>query len=387
MHKKFKDIIYYFTQVHNSFPSKIANNIQVLNMCKGFENNGQKVILVNALCRENYFRSFRIKNLVGEMFGISIKSEFSWIKFYYPFPWFKQLIYAFYVLIFVIKNKVTLSYTRSDLIMILLLSANKNSVFEAHQANRKVCLRMMSRLIKLKKNIKNIKIIVISYELKKEFLKIGFPEEIIQVEHDAVDLERFNISYNRNQLRRKLELPIDKRIITYSGSLQAGRGIEIILDCASMLSNYLFLIIGGRTSEEIEYYKSISKNKKNIIFLGFVYQELIVKYLSASNILLMPHTENCDIIKYTSPMKMFEYMASKTPIISSDFPVFREILNEQNALLIFPSDSGLLSNAINKIITNKSYAKSLSNQAYKDVQNYTWEKRAARISKFILNNG
>jgi len=224
---------------------------------------------------------------------------------------------------------------------------------------------------------------VITNELKKRFIEMGIPPKTILVEPDAVDLDRFNISYDMSQLRSELRLPIKKHIITYAGSLQYGRGIEVIIECAKKMENIMLIIIGGKSEKVLSRYRNITNKINNIIFRGFVNQELIVKYLSASDILLMPHTEQCDIIKYTSPMKMFEYMASKKPIISSDLPVIREILNEKNALLISPSDSKAMGKAISNILSNKDYAKSLVSQAYKDVQNHTWIKRARRINRFM----
>ena len=119
------------------------------------------------------------------------------------------------------------------------------------------------------------------------------------------------------------------------------------------MENIIFIIIGGKTEEVSSRYRNITNKINNIIFRGFVNQELIVKYLSASDILLMPHTEQCDIIKYTSPMKMFEYMASKKPIISSNLPVIREMLNEKNGT--FPVKFGTLFTLLYVLFRHEKY--------------------------------
>ena len=45
-----------------------------------------------------------------------------------------------------------------------------------------------------------------------------------------------------------------------------------------------------------------------------------------------------NIAEVSSPMKMFEYMASGRVILTSDIPVLREVLNENNAVFYIPED-------------------------------------------------
>jgi len=64
-------------------------------------------------------------------------------------------------------------------------------------------------------------------------------------------------------------------------------------------------------------------------------------------------------------------------------PVIREILNENNAVFVEPDNAESLMQGIKKVLTNKELADKLKTQAYQDVQNYTWQKRAEKILKFI----
>jgi glycosyltransferase involved in cell wall biosynthesis len=82
---------------------------------------------------------------------------------------------------------------------------------------------------------------------------------------------------------------------------------------------------------------------------------------------------------YMSPMKMFEYMASQRAIISSDLPVLREVLNETNARLCPPDDVEAWIVAIRELISAPQVAAQLSQRAYQDVQEHTWQKRVQRI--------
>ena len=123
------------------------------------------------------------------------------------------------------------------------------------------------------------------------------------------------------------------------------------------------------------------------MILGYKPYSEIPYYLKAADILLLPNSGKTEISKsWTSPMKMFEYMASKRPIIASNLPSIREILNEDNAILINPDDSKDLSKRINMALKNQSFSDKISIQAYQDVQKYSWFKRSKKIINFLNND-
>jgi glycosyltransferase involved in cell wall biosynthesis len=86
-----------------------------------------------------------------------------------------------------------------------------------------------------------------------------------------------------------------------------------------------------------------------------------------------------DIGAYTSPLKMFEYMAHAKPIIASNLPVIREILNEENSLLVGCDDFEAWARAIRQL-SSPELRGQLGKRAYRDFeQRYTWSARAASV--------
>jgi glycosyltransferase involved in cell wall biosynthesis len=77
-------------------------------------------------------------------------------------------------------------------------------------------------------------------------------------------------------------------------------------------------------------------------------------------------------------MKMFEYMACKRAIISSDLPVIREGLNSSNAMLCPPEDVDAWSQAFGSLINDEERRNTLAGQAWCDIQQYTWLERARK---------
>ena len=82
--------------------------------------------------------------------------------------------------------------------------------------------------------------------------------------------------------------------------------------------------------------------------------------------------------QFMSPLKIFEYMSHKKPIIASDLSVIREILNEKNSILVEYNNIELWVNSINKL---KDYdlRKKIAKNAFNDFKNYTWKRRASMV--------
>ena len=76
-------------------------------------------------------------------------------------------------------------------------------------------------------------------------------------------------------------------------------------------------------------------------------------------------------------------MASGRPIIASDLPALREVLNDKNALFFKPDDASGLARAVKMIKSSQMLGYHLSQQALADVKEYTWTNRAKKILEFI----
>ena len=83
---------------------------------------------------------------------------------------------------------------------------------------------------------------------------------------------------------------------------------------------------------------------------------------------------------------MFEYMASKRPIVASDLPSIKEVLmHEKNAFLFEADNEKDLARKIRSVIIQD--CKNLVENAYEEVKKYTWDGRAKSIKAFIEFSG
>jgi glycosyltransferase involved in cell wall biosynthesis len=229
--------------------------------------------------------------------------------------------------------------------------------------------------------------------IKNEFVKKGFTESKILVSPNGVDLNTFDIQITKSEARSKLNLEKiteNKKILLYTGSFKTmdfEKGISDILKAIKKLDdkNILFLAVGGN-EEAIDYYKKIAKDfgvDNQSMFFGRQSQSQLSLFQKAADVLLMPFPKIAHYEYFMVPLKMFEYMAAKRPIIASDLPSIREILNNRNCLFCRPGDSEDLAKKIKQLFNDTVLGEKLAEQAYQDVSQYAWDKRAQKIINFI----
>ena len=110
-------------------------------------------------------------------------------------------------------------------------------------------------------------------------------------------------------------------------------------------------------------------------------------YLKSANILVIPNSASSKISsEYTSPLKLFEYMASGCPIVASNLPSLREVLDEKNCVFAKPDNPESFKEAIEKVLNDIEFSSSIAKKALEDVSSYSWEDRAKNILKIISSN-
>ena len=85
-----------------------------------------------------------------------------------------------------------------------------------------------------------------------------------------------------------------------------------------------------------------------------------------------------------SPGKMFEYMAARRLIVSSDLPVIAEVLNEGNAVLCGPEDIDAWERALSRASMDADWRERLARKARHDVERYTYRSRVRQIFTALL---
>jgi glycosyltransferase involved in cell wall biosynthesis len=184
-----------------------------------------------------------------------------------------------------------------------------------------------------------------------------------------------------------LRLPQDKKIILYSGQFVSWKGLEILEEASRRLpANMLIYVVGGER-EDYEKITGIKVESGNLIFAGLRdYKEMPLWNYAADICLVIGTRQNEYSYYHTSPMKIFENMASLRPILASDTPANREIVSEKECYFYEPDNAEDLALKAQEILKNPIEADLRINCALIKVREYSWEKRAKNILELINEN-
>lgn len=214
----------------------------------------------------------------------------------------------------------------------------------------------------------------------------------ILVAHDGVDISQFDGIPDAADARRQVGRPPDRPVAAYAGHLYAGRGIELILDCAEALPHWTFLISGGMGEDVARVLEVVRRRGlENVELTGFVENAALPGTLAVADVLLMPYQRRVmvsggalDTARWMSPLKMFEYLAMGRAIIASDLPVLREVLDDSVAALVEPDRAGDWIASLRRLESPDCRAL-LAATARDRARRYAWSTRAGRIAEGLLD--
>lgn len=375
--------------------SRYAHVVNIMHMCQAFKKMGKDVTLIV----RGRAGSVDLK-MIFDQHGIL--NDFA-IKFV-PIPAVKvgrvdvgSRLFGIWTALYMLRDRIDLCYTRFPLFAYLSGRLGIASTLEMHMppTSRLDAWAFAQIIGQIKKGGTNrYKVMAISARLA-EILNEQFdlPISDVFICHDAVDLAPYNevVLDKNDDIKHRLGINEATLLLTYSGSLYEGRGVEMIAELAQCFPHGYFLVVGG-DEFRIKSYREKYAGIKNLCFYGYVYHKEVAQFLRASDILLMPHARRVtvdgpgDISAYTSPMKLFEYLAASKPIIASNLPSILEILEHgKNALIAEPEDVGSWSTCVSDLLHDADLRRRLGLAARAAAENRTWDKRAAEIMEFILS--
>ncbi|MGZ9190405.1 MAG: glycosyltransferase family 4 protein, partial [Nitrospira sp.] len=271
-----------------------------------------------------------------------------------------------------------LFYARDRLALSAVADSGVPLVLESHKLPQKPIHIGAEQWLLHHRNLKRV--VVISEALRRDYADMfpDFDSGKILVAPDGADLPTAE------------EVPLPAtwpgrpgcRQIGYVGSLYAGKGMEIVSLLPPRMPEVDFHVVGGNAID-LAHWKARA-SFPNLYYHGQIPHALLSAYYHRLDIVLAPlqrrimtHNKN-DISRWTSPLKVFEYMANKKAIVASDLPVLREILHhDETAVLVPPEDVHAWEAAILRIMHDPVLRQALEQAAHELlVTRYTWKIRA-----------
>ena len=360
---------------NSSTPSSNPSSIQVVNTCSALVQLSHRVKLIVPNTGQNFS--------LPKFYGINKSPKLIKLKYFNKFPLgIYYYLFSFFSIAYAIFDKTELYITRNIFNLILLNILKKKVIIEIHHDfhNEGRLVKFLCKNINVfnKKNI--VKIVAITGAVKKYLIK-----------NFNIDSKKIEVISSASSFKFKFKNLKKKKFynIGYFGSLDSSKGANFIIKLAKKDTVNKYYIYGGSKYD-------VSKLKKkgipnNLKINHSVHYGTLKPIISKMDILLMPSSTKKirslgnigNIVKFTSPLKLFDYLASGKLIISSNASVFKEILSDgKNCLIVNNFKINNWLKIIYKVKFELSNINNIKSNAFKLSKKYTYIKRAKKILNF-----
>jgi glycosyltransferase involved in cell wall biosynthesis len=403
----------FYLLFHGRFPSEKAASLFAAKSAEAFAKQGKRVVLLvprrKGVLKDDPFvyygieKNFDIVRLgIIDFFDSKFVSRFApRVAFWTSFITFS--VSAFFYSFFKTKRE-DLFYSNETLPLFFLSFLRCNTLYEMHDFPE-------SKLNFFRRFLGRMRWVLIHNKWKLEETKKLFPETRLVESHrktkaavlakskyfyepNAMDLAAFDTNLSKKEARKQLSslglfgmsnesILLNAKIVVYTGHLYTWKGVDALALAAGLSPDTIFIFVGG-TDSDVESFKRKYGVMENIRIVGHRQHSEIPLWQKAADVLVLPNTAKEKISAYyTSPMKLFEYMASRRPIVATDIPSLRDIVDDESVLFVAPDNPKALASGIAEVLSDPQRAEALATHAFDAVLSHTWDKRAERIVHFV----
>ena len=365
-------MIYYTESVR--FPNEKANGKQIKEVCNALVEYTSVTLVVPMRRTHIPLEGFGLDERIRlvklptiDLVQFNVFGQFGWFVMMSTFSFSA----GGYLLWQKIRGKQPAVITRDFMCAVLPRLMRIPTAWESHRGEWNSIVSLIAKL--------SVQFFVISNGLKDLYISKGVPEAQITLLPDGVDLARYQDLPSRAEARQQLGISQEKNIALYNGHLHSWKGVNTLAEAAAQLPPNTEVIFMGGTDTDIENFKAKYGANPHILIIGRKNDQERPVYLRAADVLVLPNTAKNEISqKYTSPLKLFGYMATGVPIVASDLPSIREIVGEKEVFFAQPDDPLSFADTISQVVVDKEEAAHRAQNARKLVDNYSWDVRAEK---------
>lgn len=222
------------------------------------------------------------------------------------------------------------------------------------------------------------KIVSLCEDMKKIIQRIYLTEVIVIP--NGIDLSLY-IDLEKDKIRASLKFLDNEKIIIYVGRLDKIKGVEYLIKSMRIIvekkPNVKLLLIGdGSERTKLENLSNRLNLQKNIIFMGFLPNKTIPKYMIVSDIFVLPSlSESFGIVN-------IEAMYCSLPIVATNVGGIPEIVvNEINGFLVEPKNPHQIAEKVILLLKDNKLRDKVSKYNRENAKEYSWEKVVDKLEE------
>ena len=204
---------------------------------------------------------------------------------------------------------------------------------------------------------------------------------VLQLHEKSVNINNFPIT---SELVLAKELEKKENAVCFVGAISRLRGVKELVE-AVFLANVKLYLAGKFTESDFEQEVKQLPGWKNVVEYGHLDRKQVANLMAnciGGVVTFLPAPNHCN----AQPNKMFEYMSAGLPVICSDFPLWREIIEANECgICVNPSDPEAIAKGIKKIaFSSKAGAKFGKNGKLAIKEKYNWEAESKKLIDLYL---
>ncbi len=379
-------------------PTEKAHGLQIMQNCEAFAEAGAAVTLWVAR-RQNTPELAAVSN-VWSFYGVRANFALRRLFTIDLLPYvggdvgvigralfaLQQITFTLAVLAAGMVTRADVFYSRDpfSLLALSLIQPRRKLAYEAHMLAQGRIGRWVQRWVVRRVGT----VIAITGHLARDLAALGGDDPPrFQVAHDGIRRERFTDLPSQAEARRAVGWPEGAFIAGYVGRLQSlavDKGVGTLVEALGLIEGAALGVVGGPDEMAAalrERWLALGRPAEHFLAAGQVTPERVPLYLSAMDIGVIPLPNTRQFAYYTSPMKLFEYMAAGRAVVASDLPGIAEVVQDgESALLVPAGDAAALGAAIRRLRDDPALRARLGERARQlAFEQYTWDARARGI--------
>ncbi|MHB8625558.1 MAG: glycosyltransferase [Aggregatilineales bacterium] len=372
-------------------PTEKAHGLQIMQMCEAFAQQPDVTLTLYAARRLNTPELAAVQD-VWLYYGVTSNFALRRVPCLDLLRWLPGRVgFAIQTLTYLFALGLTLHFHRADvyysrdpltLLMLSLFVPRRQLCYEAHQLStarwQKYCVRRVGTVV------------AVTAALAEQMKTRGATSIVIA--HDGFRTARFANLPDQSAARRTLHWPEDAFIVGYVGRLQTmgiSKGVETLIDAIARLSPdpVALCLLGGPDDQGAllrKQWLECGLAPELFLYGGAVAADRVPLYITAFDVCAMPLPWTEHFAYYASALKLFEYMAAGRALLATDLPGTAEVVRDNySALLVKAGDPDAMADGLRRLKADPDLRARLATQAQRDVAQYAWDRRAARIMQAI----
>jgi glycosyltransferase involved in cell wall biosynthesis len=184
-----------------------------------------------------------------------------------------------------------------------------------------------------------------------------------------------------NRLREELAIPAHRPIVLYQGGVAANRGLYTLIAGAMRVPGAIVVIVGnGPLFDPLREWVHENEWQERVYFTGLVPLDELPDYTASADVGAALIQNACLSYYYSLPNKLFEYMQAGLPVITSDFPEMRTLLQSfEFGQVVDPESPEAVARALETILGDSDVRTRMRSRTYAASKVYNWENEVEKL--------